>query len=632
MSAANCPPPPALLSLRPENIPAELLAYDRWGTWALEWRDGTNGKPGMWTKVPKNPRCPTANADTSKPGTWGPSTAVLGVYARVGFLMEAGDPYTMIDVDNAIEAATGQIKPWAQELVRRFPGAYWERSPSGTGLKGLVRGQLAKNRIIPIGDGKVEFFDDGKYTTLTGHCIEGSSPTIGDCQVAIDAFFTGLAEPASRPRGERPTLDLDDEAILQRVRQMPKGRQLHDAGDGGDYPSGSEADLGLCNCYVAGGATNEEQIDRLFRSSAWYPERAEKWERSDYRQRTITRAFDGTIIPFRPATITRSASCGFAPPDAETLAATGTENATASNINALPNDVAALKAMIVALTRRVEMAERRANAAEARATQAEARATMLGKVQSTTGRIIRNGHLGQERMTAVALSYAFANREAAGDEGVGGLFAIPLARIAETAGVSEDSASKHVKKLTEAGVLRKELRFIPERVDSSTGEILPAQRRQYIGPATGKVVDFVEAVAALAPEKPKNWGGKRTTCPDHPNAGTIKRWSIHCAECDRLLDQGNDPPRPAPSPNPQVADLLDDPFEPLGGDTDPQSATSSRSVVNHYRYRNLRVDYNDESKIARYDDSGTTVAAAFQRAQPLPGMPPDAPPLDQWTG
>jgi hypothetical protein len=37
----------------------------------------------------------------------------------------------------------------------------------------------------------------------------------------------------------------------------------------------------------------------------------------------------------------------------------------------------------------------------------------------------------------------------------------------------------------EAGVLVKELRFIPERVDPETGEITGGHKRQYIGPAGG---------------------------------------------------------------------------------------------------------------------------------------------------
>ncbi len=261
----------------------------------------------------------------------------------------------------------------------------------------------------------------------------------------------------------------------------------------------------------------------------------------------------------------------FVPPP---LAATGTDDA-------LPNDVDALKAMIVDLTRRVEVAERRAERAESRAEAAERKAATLSHLQSKTTGILRNNKLRQERFTSVALAYQFGNREAAGDPGEDGLFPIPLARIAESAGVSTNTVSRHITTLEAAGVLRKQMRWIPERVDTATGEIIPGHKRQFIGPV-GNVVDFVEAVTALDPKRFKKnsdgelvevgaWGGAQASCPEHPNAGTVKRWTLHCAECDRQLDAGEEHLDPE-GVNRQVAAL------------DP-------CVASHYRSRNGGIDY-----------------------------------------
>jgi primase-polymerase (primpol)-like protein len=150
-------PPPAILPLIVENLPlAGLAPYPHAVTWDLAWREGTNGKPGRWTKVPKNPRT-GLNAKSNDPATWASVYDVIGRFDRFGFVVFGDDPFASLDLDNAI-GADGKIKPWAQAIVDRFPNAYWEISTTGTGLKGLVRGRVPRNRIIKVGDGQVEIF------------------------------------------------------------------------------------------------------------------------------------------------------------------------------------------------------------------------------------------------------------------------------------------------------------------------------------------------------------------------------------------------------------------------------------------------------------------------------------------
>jgi primase-polymerase (primpol)-like protein len=187
-------PAPAFLPLIVENLPLEDLApYRQFVTWNPEWRTGTNGKPGRWAKPPRDPHTGDY-ADTGDPGipeTWGTWDDVFPRYDRVGFVPTRNDPFTYLDVDNSVTLAR-VIKPWAQAIVDRFPNAYWEYSPSGTGLKGFVRGHVAENTVVRIGDGKLEVFSCGKFSTLTGHRLTASSPTIGDAQAALADLMTEL--------------------------------------------------------------------------------------------------------------------------------------------------------------------------------------------------------------------------------------------------------------------------------------------------------------------------------------------------------------------------------------------------------------------------------------------------------
>jgi len=166
--------PPAILPLIVENLPIDDLAlYPHCVTWDLEWREGKNSKPGNWTKVPKNPRT-GRNAKSNDPATWGAVDDVLGLYDRFGYVVAKDDPFCFLDLDNAIDLLTGNPKPWAQTIIDRFPHGYWERSTTGSGVKGLIRATPPKNMIVPIGDGKIEIFSWGKFTALTGHRLEGA--------------------------------------------------------------------------------------------------------------------------------------------------------------------------------------------------------------------------------------------------------------------------------------------------------------------------------------------------------------------------------------------------------------------------------------------------------------------------
>ena len=268
---------------------------------------------------------------------------------------------------------------------------------------------------------------------------------------------------------------------------------------------------------------------------------------------------------------------------------------------------------------------------------------------SRTTAVLGNDRLGQERFTALALSQELGCRRP--DEE--GWIRAPREAIGARVGIAPDTVSRHSAKLETLGLIEKKLVRLDEEVNQQTGEIIPARTiTLYRVPEAigGTVTNFQDAVAKADPKQPKAWGGSRPACPDHPHAGTIKRWTIHCAEatCNRVLDTGEEPiqnqerhlaatarvahvnqPRnqerhlaaagfaTESHPNPGTASC--GPIPP---------AVVSSSAANRQGWP--RVAGADPAPAHIYEDTGTTVAAAWQRGQAFPGFEP-APPPDYRT-
>jgi len=126
---------------------------------------------------------------------------------------------------------------------------------------------------------------------------------------------------------------------------------------------------------------------------------------------------------------------------------------------------------------------------------------------------------------------------------------MPLAKLAERTGLSEDTCSKHLKQLATyrtddgAPVLHTETREIPFSVNQSTGEITTQHREVWIGSGVEPSA-FGYVLAALTPDSAPKHGGApdRNACPDHPFAGVIRRTKTtrkvtrECAHCNTILN------------------------------------------------------------------------------------------------
>lgn len=144
-------------------------------------------------KVPVNPHT-GSNASVSDPETWGTLEEALeraeqDGLAGVGIVLGGG--LAGVDLDECRDPETGEVRPWAKELMRTLSGLYWEISPSGTGFKGF--GQAAPDSLpsgvsLPMdtppirANGNhtpgVEIYTSSRYFTLTSRHVEGTEDRI----------------------------------------------------------------------------------------------------------------------------------------------------------------------------------------------------------------------------------------------------------------------------------------------------------------------------------------------------------------------------------------------------------------------------------------------------------------------
>ncbi len=287
------------------NLPKELISQPQWVGWKFETVDK------RITKIPKNPKT-GGNASAADPATWASiQEALISIETHhcdgVGFVFSKDDPYCGIDLDHCRDPETCNVESWAEEIVKRF-NSYTEVSPSGTGLHILVRGQLP-----PDGRRKdrIELYDAQRYFTVTGNRIGGSN-TVEDRQAELDAFHAEIFPPKEAvvaPLASPAALDLDDATLLARARTATNGAkfaQLFDRGGWREagFSSQSEGDLALCGTLAFWTGRDQGRMDRLFRQSGLY---RSKWDRPDYRAKTLDRAvaeckevFATSVQPLQP--------------------------------------------------------------------------------------------------------------------------------------------------------------------------------------------------------------------------------------------------------------------------------------------------------------------------------------------
>jgi hypothetical protein len=299
---------PAALPVLGDNIPAELKALTCWVVWHFVKETDPETGEVDWDKPPRDART-RGLASSTNPRTWSPFDAALAAYLAggldgVGFVLhcQPGEDGVIIaiDLDHCRDPQTGAVEPWAQKVIDNI-NSYTEVSPSGTGIRIFLRGPTLKRGRKK---GNVEVYSTSRYVTVTGQHIEGTLRTVESRPEALAAF---MAEhfpdpPPPPPNGHRhphgPS-DLDDAEIVCRAGEARNGAKFTALwlGDTSGYVSNSEADLALCSCLAFWCGACPERIDALFRQSGLF---RTKWQRDDYRDRTINKALQGRTEYYSP--------------------------------------------------------------------------------------------------------------------------------------------------------------------------------------------------------------------------------------------------------------------------------------------------------------------------------------------
>jgi primase-polymerase (primpol)-like protein len=272
-------------------IPPELRERPQWVVWRSEERDGKR------TKVPYQAARPRSLASSTEPTTWASfeqAVEVAGAFDGIGYVFSADDPYFGLDLDESLSEAD-------KGAILLALDTYAERSVSGNGYHVIGRGCLSGNGRHPHGLG---VFDRGRYFVMTGEHVDGTPATIEPRQAQLEqvlAQFLPQPEPdrsARLPASHRSVRN-DDQELLERARTARNGADFERLwnGDASGYASRSEADLALCGMLAFWTGPDPVAVDRLFRSSGLM---RPKWERADYRERTIEKALDGRSEFYRP--------------------------------------------------------------------------------------------------------------------------------------------------------------------------------------------------------------------------------------------------------------------------------------------------------------------------------------------
>ena len=270
------------------NIPAELKKNASFCVWKRELRGGSI------TKVPYN-------AETGKPAksndasTFSDFTTAMkayamggangnSAYAGIGFRVSEG--IGAIDIDHCIRE-DGSLNDVAATVLSMFSTSYFERSPSGTGLRGFFKlsPDFTYDKTVYYINNRqhgLEVYLPGttnRFVTVTGDIYKAGEVVRNDAALTavLDAFMKRKTPTTNRVI--EPCSYLSDDQVLKHAASSESGAkfQLLYSGDWEElYASQSDADMALVSMLAFWCGNVEEQIDRIFRSSSLM---RDKWDR-----------------------------------------------------------------------------------------------------------------------------------------------------------------------------------------------------------------------------------------------------------------------------------------------------------------------------------------------------------------
>lgn len=289
------------------NIPAELKQNASFCLWKKEKRGG------RVTKVPYNPNNGTM-AKTNDASTFSDFATAMKAYAMggwdgIGFRVSEG--IGAIDIDHCIRE-DGTLNDVAASILGLFPDSYFERSPSGTGLRGFFKlsPDFAYDKTVYYINNRkhgLEVYLPGttnRFVTVTGDMYRPGAVERNDEGLAttLDTFMKRKSQTTTST--VEPCSYLTDEQVMQHALKSESGEKFKALYNGQWeelYDSQSDADMALVSMLAFWCGNVEEQIDRIFRSSGLM---REKWERrtgdSTYGQITIRNAVSSNSTIYTP--------------------------------------------------------------------------------------------------------------------------------------------------------------------------------------------------------------------------------------------------------------------------------------------------------------------------------------------
>lgn len=290
------------------NIPAELKDNASFCLWKMEKRNGRA------TKVPYNPAtgqmAKTNDASTFTDFNTAMKAYAMGGYDGIGYRVSEG--IGAIDIDHCIRE-DGSLNDVAASIMSFFPDTYFERSPSGSGLRGFFRlsPDFAYDKTVYYINNRklgLEVYLPGatnRFVTVTGDVYRPGAVVRNDdaLKSVLDTFMKRKSRiSASSP--VEPVSYLTDEQVIQHALKSESGdkfRALYNGQWEDYYDSHSDADMALISMLAFWCGNVEEQIDRIFRESGLM---RDKWDRktgdSTYGQITIRNAVASNSTIYAP--------------------------------------------------------------------------------------------------------------------------------------------------------------------------------------------------------------------------------------------------------------------------------------------------------------------------------------------
>jgi ribosomal protein L37AE/L43A len=534
-------PPPIITA----NIPPALREGRRFTAWRFEDRKG-QPKPAKMPYSPEMER-PQDGASSTNPAHWTTFENALA-YAEAASLngvmraFDHSDRLVGVDLDNCRDPETGELTPEATERIKRAD-TYTEVSPSGTGVKMWMYGTMPafghkKGDVEMYGAVEGQTGPCGRFFAMTGQRLDWTPASVGyrpDFVLALHREVFGdapdLTAAADDPDRPVPALQLGDEDVIrlaaesthngERFRRLWSGDTSGYAVDGNDGES--EADCALCEILFYYGGPDRERVERLFPCSGLY---REKWDRPDYRKRTMDRALRGK---------TR-----FYGDSIQTLAAIGSDGAEACACEACP-----ARARVNYLERALLDRDDKIEADQVTIRVQLERLTELRERLDGWKTVLSNPKLKpSDRIAALPVIDQVKDAQKHGQTEIH----VRYPGIVKSWGIPESTLGKSVAVLTEMAGAPLAKRNEPDNyqivVDSPKRGAVTVTPQKTIISAVAEG-DLYAAVGSYDPGLPQR-GGKREPlpqCKDHPDADLVIRSVTQCATCRKPLEARERPLR-----------------------------------------------------------------------------------------